>query len=378
LVGTRFPAFNDIQDLLERHQEAINQSGRPAVGWFCSYTPQEILLAAGLHPYRLLPETGQAMTRADGYIDRNFCPYVRTCLGGALEGEYKFLDGLVVVNSCDPMRRLYDVWRYNIGGGFIHLLDLPRVNSADATAYFRECLQQFIAGIEKHFKVEITGTALAEAINLLNTSHSRLRALYQTNLDKGMPLSAAEVLKVVRAGTVLPVDAFNALLERLLEEVAASAPVDVEGPRILITGSVLDNPRIIELTEQYGGKVVGDDLCTGTRLFRDLVAHTDEPLTDLSRHYLGRIPCPRMKDTPRRFEHVLRMIDELKVEGVIFYTLKFCDPFLFDVPLLKARFAARGVPALSLEGDYTPGTLGRVRTRIEAFIEMLRQHVPAA
>jgi benzoyl-CoA reductase/2-hydroxyglutaryl-CoA dehydratase subunit BcrC/BadD/HgdB len=378
LVGTRFPAFNDIQDLLERHQEAINQSGRPAVGWFCSYTPQEILLAAGLHPYRLLPETGQAMTRADGYIDRNFCPYVRTCLGGALEGEYKFLDGLVVVNSCDPMRRLYDVWRYNIGGGFIHLLDLPRVNSADATAYFRECLQQFIAGIEKHFKVEITGTALAEAINLLNTSRSRLRALYQTNLDKGMPLSAAEVLKVVRAGTVLPVDAFNALLERLLEEVAASAPVDVEGPRILITGSVLDNPRIIELTEQYGGKVVGDDLCTGTRLFRDLVAHTDEPLTDLSRHYLGRIPCPRMKDTPRRFEHVLRMIDELKVEGVIFYTLKFCDPFLFDVPLLKARLMERGVPALSLEGDYTPGTLGRVRTRIEAFIEMLRQHVTAA
>jgi benzoyl-CoA reductase/2-hydroxyglutaryl-CoA dehydratase subunit BcrC/BadD/HgdB len=84
-----------------------------------------------------------------------------------------------------------------------------------------------------------------------------------------------------------------------------------------------------------------------------------------------------MKDAPKRFDHVLRMIDEFRVDGVIFYTLKFCDPFLFDVPLLKERLAEKGIPTLRLEGDYTPGTLGRVRTRIEAFIEMLRQNVRA-
>jgi bzd-type benzoyl-CoA reductase N subunit len=378
VADAKIPVFKEISNLLERHQEIISSRGKPVIGWFCSYTPREILIAAGLHPYRILPEPGRAMTRADSYIDRNFCPYVRTCLGEALEGKYKFLDGLVVVNSCDPMRRLYDVWRYNLGGDFVYLLDLPRINSADAVAYYRECLQRLIAEIEIHFKMKITDAALDDAINSLNVSRSLLRELYGVNRDKGLPLSAAQVRTVVRAGTVLPIDAFNGLLERLLDELGNNVSGYREGPRILITGSVMDNPQILELIEQCGARVVGDDLCTGTRQFWDTVERAGDPLADLSRHYLGRTPCPRMKDAPKRFDHVLRMVDEFRVDGVIFYTLKFCDPFLFDVPLLKGRLVDRRISTLLLEGDYTPGTLGRVRTRIEAFIEMLRQNVRAA
>jgi benzoyl-CoA reductase/2-hydroxyglutaryl-CoA dehydratase subunit BcrC/BadD/HgdB len=198
------------------------------------------------------------------------------------------------------------------------------------------------------------------------------------NRDKNQPLTAAQVSTVVRASTVLPVNVFTGLLERLLEEISDSAVGCREGPRLLITGSVMDNPRILELIEECGANVVADDLCTGTRQFWDNVASAGDPLTDLSRHYLGRTPCPRMKDALKRFDHIIRMIDEFRVDGVIFYTLKFCDPFLFDVPLFKAQLTEKGIPALLLEGDYTPGTLGRVRTRVEAFIEMLRQHVKAA
>jgi bzd-type benzoyl-CoA reductase N subunit len=378
VVGTPILAMNEISNLLERHQDIIASSGKPVIGWFCSYTPLEILLAAGLYPYRILPEPGRNITRADSYIDRNFCPYVRTCLGEALEGKYQFLSGLVVVNSCDPMRRMYDVWRYNIGGDFNYLLDLPRINSADAVAYYRESLQNLIVEIETHFKVKITDTALTEAVKSLNTSRSLLKELYRINRDKGLLLAAADVRTVVRASTVLPVDVFNGLLKRLIGEIGGYEVGVVESPRILITGSVMDNPRILELIEECGAKVVGDDLCNGTRQFWDTVESAADPLTDLSRHYLGRTPCPRMKDAPKRFDHVLRMIDEFRVDGVIFYTLKFCDPFLFDVPLLKERLAEKGVPTLRLEGDYTLGTLGRVRTRIEAFIERLRQNVRAA
>jgi bzd-type benzoyl-CoA reductase N subunit len=378
VVGTQIPAYDEIKNLLERHQEIMARSRKPVIGWFCSYTPLEILLAAGLYPYRILPEPGRTITRADSYIDRNFCPYVRTCLGEALEGKYRFLSGLVVVNSCDPMRRLYDVWRYNIGGDFNYLLDLPRINSPEAAAYYRESLQKFIAEIETHFKVKVSDTALADAIKSLNMSRSLLKELYQSNRDKGLPLAAADVRTVVMASTEMPVDVFNGLLERLLDEMGDNVAGTGEVPRILITGSVMDNPRILQLIEECGAKVVGDDLCTGTRQFWDKVESAADPLTDLSRHYLGRTPCPRMKDAPKRFDHVIRMIDEFRVDGVIFYTLKFCDPFLFDVPLLKGRLAEKGIPTLLLEGDYTPGTLGRVRTRIEAFIEMLRQNVRAA
>ena len=76
-------------------------------------------------------------------------------------------------------------------------------------------------------------------------------------------------------------------------------------------------------------------------------------------------------------DHVFQLVDELGIDGVIFYTLKFCDPFLYDVPVLKGQLADRGVPSLMLEGDYTPGTLGRVKTRIQAFIEMLGEKCSA-
>ena len=307
---------------------------------------------------------------------------MRTCLGEALEGRYKDFGGVVVVNSCDPMRRMHDVWRYNLGGDFNHLLDLPRVNSPEAAAYFRENLRKLIDEVETHFRVKVTDAALAEAITIYNTGRSLLKELYSVNRDKGQLLSAMDIRTVVRAGTALPVDVFNRLLKRLLDEMGVIDAAGCENPRILITGSVMDNPRILQFIEECGAKVVGDDLCNGTRQFWDTVESAAEsaadPLTDLSRHYLGRTPCPRMKDAHERFDHVLRMIDTFRVDGVIFYTMKFCDPFLFDVPVLKERLAEKGIPTLSLEGDYTPGTLGRVKTRIEAFIEMLRQNVKPA
>lgn len=373
-----FAAYEEIEGLAADYREVIGRSDRPVVGWFCSYTPVEILLAAGLYPCRIVPGPGRAMTRADAHLDRNLCPYVRTCLGEALEGEYNYLAGLVVVNSCDAMRRLYDAWRYYIGGGFAHLLDLPRIASDDAAAYYGEGLRRLTAAIEKHFKVKVTGAALAGAIATQNRLRRLLRRLYELNRARGLPLMAAQLQTVVRAGTRLSPDAVSDLLERLLQEIEGAAGVRMEGPRVLVTGSILENPLILDLIEGCGVRVSGDDLCTGTRLFWDTVALESDPLPDLSRHYLSRTPCARMKDAAGRFEHVLRLVDEFGADGVIFYTLKFCDNYLYDIPLLRERLEARGIPSLTLEGDYTPGTLGRVKTRIEAFMEMLRQDIHAA
>jgi benzoyl-CoA reductase subunit C len=377
VVDKHFAALDKIQDLTERHLEIMDRSRKPVLGWFCAYTPQEILLAAGLYPYRIVPEPTQAIARADSYIERSFCPYVRCCLGEALEGRYRFLDGLVVVNSCDPMRRMYDVWRYYVGG-FISLLDLPRINSDLAVEYYRECLVRFIGELEAHYRVEISTAAIADAISVQNRIRSRLRELYQLNQDCGMPISAVSIQRVVRASTILPGGTFTELVESLLGEVGRAGSDFQEGPRVLITGSIMEDPLIIELIEQCGARVVGDDLCTGTRQFWQLVEPDGDPLTALSRYYLGRTPCPRMKDAQKRFDYVFQLLDEFRAGGVIFYTLKFCDPFLYDMPVLKSQLGARGIPSLVLEGDYTPGTLGRIKTRVQAFIEMLGQDVRTA
>jgi benzoyl-CoA reductase/2-hydroxyglutaryl-CoA dehydratase subunit BcrC/BadD/HgdB len=377
-VSWDLASLDKIQNLAEHHLEVVARSRKPVIGWFCAYSPLEIFLAAGLYPYRIVPEPTRTIALADSYIERSFCPYVRSCFSGALEGRYRFLDGLVVVNSCDPMRRLYDVWRYYIGGEFISLLDLPRINSDLAVEYYRECLVRLIGELEAHYRVNISAASIAEAISAQNRTRSLLKEIYRLNQSCGMPISAVPIQKVVRASTVLPGDTFTGLVEPLLGEVGRAGSNFPEGPRVLITGTIMDNPLIIELIEQCGARVVGDDLCTGTRQFWQLVEPDGDPLTALSRYYLGRTPCPRMKDAQRRFDYIFQLIDEFRADGVIFYTLKFCDPFLYDIPVLKSQLGDRGIPSLILEGDYTPGTLGRVKTRIQAFVEMLRQYVRSA
>jgi benzoyl-CoA reductase/2-hydroxyglutaryl-CoA dehydratase subunit BcrC/BadD/HgdB len=370
-----FPAFNEIQSLAEKGPVA-SAAAKPVIGWFCSYTPREILLAVGLQPYRIVPAPGRAAALADSYIERNYCPYVRTCLGEALDSRYGFLDGVVFVNSCDPMRRFYDAWRYYIGGDFVHLLDLPRLDTPPAVGYFRENLVTLRDALAERFHADISGSSLAAAIELTNNIRSRLKELYRVNRQNGV-LSAVQMHRIVTAGNILPPDTYSSLLARLVDEVTVIDKVPREGPRILITGSMMDNPQVLGLIEECGARVVGDDLCTGTRQFWQPIEPDGDPLTTLSRHYLERIPCPRMKGAGERFEHIFGLVDEFNVDGVIFYTLKFCDPHLFDVPPLKNSLGERGIPGLVLEGDFTPGTLGRVRTRVEAFVEMLQQHVGA-
>jgi benzoyl-CoA reductase/2-hydroxyglutaryl-CoA dehydratase subunit BcrC/BadD/HgdB len=55
----------------------------------------------------------------------------------------------------------------------------------------------------------------------------------------------------------------------------------------------------------------------------------------------------------------------------LLYTYKFCDPFGFEVPARKAYYESIGVPLLCLEDLYSAGTIGQLKTRIQAFLEMI-------
>jgi hypothetical protein len=57
---------------------------RPLIGWVRSYTPDEIILAAGCQPLRL-SGTGEPSRKAVAFLHPSLCPYVRSVLDQALE-----------------------------------------------------------------------------------------------------------------------------------------------------------------------------------------------------------------------------------------------------------------------------------------------------
>ena len=73
----------------------------------------------------------------------------------------------------------------------------------------------------------------------------------------------------------------------------------------------------------------------------------------------------------RRLECLEEKFERSGAAGLIIHMVKFCEPELFDVPLLRKRFADRGVPVLYLESELERELAGQSVTRLEAFVEML-------
>lgn len=358
---------------------------KPIMGWVCTYTPREIFLAANLLPLRILPHTDPSL--ANAYLDSNFCPFVRSCLGEALEGEIKGLDNLVLVNSCDAMRRLYDAWRYYHykKDSFIFLLDLPRKDSVEALEYFQHNLELLIDSLEDRFKLKITEDLLMRAISTGNKIRRLLTELYDLYAYDKINLSGERLLQIVQEGMISPPEEYQQVLEDYLKDCSAKKKSSLHTlksrgrrkSRLLIAGTLLDDLGLVKIIEEYGGKVVFMDICNGNRYFQGQIeipewkANKDELLKALAGFYLHKLPCPRMVNLGKRWEYLSKVIQDYQIEGVIFYNLKFCDTSMFELPILRERLQKNKIPSLFLEGEFSAQISGRNRTRIQAFLEVL-------
>lgn len=113
------------------------------------------------------------------------------------------------------------------------------------------------------------------------------------------------------------------------------------------------------------------DSCTGSRASDGLVDEEGDPLLAIARRYLGRSPCARMENSTERFDRLFRIIEESDIRGVIYYVIKFCDPFIYNHILFNKRAKEKGVPVLCLESEYDAKLSGQMKTRLDAFLEMI-------
>jgi benzoyl-CoA reductase/2-hydroxyglutaryl-CoA dehydratase subunit BcrC/BadD/HgdB len=308
--------------------------------------------------------------RADSQLHPNLCAYVRACYSSALEGDHADLGGIIGVDSCDAMRRLFDVWRLNLSPDFSHMLSLPHRSTSEDIGYFASQLRGLADSLGRHVGRTISDENLAGAIETMNETRSLLQRLNQIR-QKSDAISGSRFYEILADAMLCPKAEFNSRLRELLERM--DEPDESDGVKIVLSGGVLDDPWIVGAIEEAGGRVVADDLCSGSRYFDGLVSLTDEePLQAIARRYLVKAPCARMSDTADRVERLLRAVADTGASGLVYYSVKFCDPHTLDWVAVHEALRARGIPALRCETDYSVGGRERMRIRIEAFLEMLR------
>lgn len=350
------------------------QQGGQVVGYFCSMLPEELFMAAGLLPFRMRATGSVGTDSGDSYFTNNNCTFVRHCFSLALEGGYDFLDGVVVINSCDQIRRIYDNWIRKVDTPFVEIVALPRSSGPDQIKWFSEEFQRLKSRIEAHFGVEITSEALHEAIALMNETRKLQRELYDLRKRERPPITGAETLVVMVAGTALPKARYNELLRELLAELQGRDLGRDYRARLMVTGGILDDPSWIAAVEEVGGLVVTDGTCFGGRLMTGSVdATASDPLEALARYYLADRPsCPRMIDTQvKRRDFTVEMARAFGCDGIIGEKMMFCDMWQVEQFMMTMDLREAEIPFLKLEREYITSGTGQLKTRVQAFIEAM-------
>ena len=342
------------------------------MGWVSIYTPEEIIHAAGIAPFRIRGDLGSASAKSRAVLFANFCPYILSCFEEGMQGVYNFLDGVVMVNTCDARRRLYDAWRRYLRTPFTHIIDLPKIVTPESKNYFKDQFSQFKKAIENHFKREITGESLKASIALWNETRSLLKELYELRKSENPPVTGSQVMAIVKASMGGDRKVFNQGLRVLLDKLKDTPnPGQSQNKRILITGSYFDQLDLIEMIEKLGADVVCEDLSNGIKYFEGEVDINKEPIQALADYYLEKSYCARMVDSEKRSKDILKLVKDYKIDAVIYFALKFCDSNLIDFPYQKSKLSEAGVPVLFLEGERALINLSQLKTRAQAFLEII-------
>lgn len=372
--------LEDIYQQRGKRAEELHRQGRKVVGYFCCFVPDEIITAFDMVPYRIQGSQADPIDQADAYIEPMACPFARSCFNLALNGKYDFLDGFVAPHSCDTVERMYHIWKHYKPSPFSHYINVPHMTGASSERFYRKELETFILALERWSGKKLDPGKLRESIKLYNRRRAVLRELYELRKTNPPLVSGSEITTALVAGMGIPAVEHIELIEKFIGEIKERPRPEANGgPRIFLWGNEIDDTAFIKLIEDSGASVVMDDLCTGSRFFWEDVPETEDPLDGLVNRYLG-IHCPRSyisqkesrkADLENRFGYIGNFIREWKADGAVFYIVRYCDTCELEGPDLREYLDTMKVPVLMIEDDYSTSTIGQLRTRVQAFLEMI-------
>jgi len=351
---------------------------RPLVGWFCTYTPEELIVAGGFIPVRIFGR--KKLIKSESYFPINFCPYIKSSWESLLSGADN-LKAAIFTNSCDGMRRFFDTANKYLKDTPSYLLDVPHLRGAGSIDFFANSIGNMKRFIENLNGKKISNKEIKNAIILINNKRRLLKKYSQISTKLPELISISSYFKVMELSMISAPEIFTDDLERYIKfimEVDAENMTNLQPnykntPGIMIIGNFITEEKLWGMLSTMNLKLASDDLCISSRYFEKQIELGDDSdfLNLTAERYLNKPQCMRMADHGLKLKEIENNIIKNNIEGVIFISLKFCDTMLYSFPLLKQKLNELGIPALYLEIEYNNFSEGQLKTRVQAFLEML-------
>ena len=359
------------------------KQGGKVFGTFCVYVPDEVVFAAGGIAAGLCGGSQFWVSGGEKVLPSNTCPLIKASVGARLDKTCPFFlipDMYVGETTCDGKKK---AWEILAGDVPFHIIDVPQMKREQDIAAFEAEIMAFIKVVEKVSGKKIDVESLGESIKLINNKRKALQRLYNARKASPVPISGKDALLVTQIAFYDDPARYaqmgNKLAEELEERISHKEGVFPENAlRIMVSGTpmAIPNWKLHHIIESAGAAVVVEESCTGTRYFENLV---DEKATTLegqvralAERYM-KTNCACFTPNPGRVEDILRLAEEYKVDGIINTNLQFCNLYSTESFLVKQSLVESNLPVIHIETDYSEQDYEQLRTRIEAFLEMLRK-----
>ena len=371
--------------LPSQHQSANNKK---IIGTYCILVPEELIYAAGAIPVRLCGGNYEASLAGDELAPRDTCPVVKASIGFTslnLISLYQMCDAVIVPTTCDAKRKMgeelskfTDVW----------MLEVPHIKDSEGSR--KQWLQQLYVlkkNLEKFtgknfMRRKIRRKALAASIKMIGSAQYQARRLYEIRKSSTPVILGREAMLAMNAYSYVTASEWTKEMAGLNDEIEERCRkgqfvCSPHAPRIMIAGCppIFPNWKIPSLIEEMGAVIVTDESCMGNRYLYDPVGLTEKSITDMmvsiAARYLMPCVCPSFAPNEDRLFRLLQMAEEFSIDGIIYYVLKGCVIYDFELIRVEKIMKNKNISMLRIETDYTPEDIEQLRTRIEAFVEML-------
>ena len=371
--------FQEWHENRHNYQKKYKEiTGKKIVGYFCTYSPEELYYAADILPVRIMG-SHEIQDVTESHVFAMYCPFCRDVLAQGLKGKYDYLDGITIGQSCLHLRQAFMSWDIHKNPGWSYYLPMPHhVQSKRALPVLVEEYMTLKKNLEEWIGREITDDDLRRGIEIVNNSRQAMKKIYEFRKMDNPPITGAESMYMAMSSVFTDKEEFTRVAEEVLKELPDRKLDRDPGKRIMLVGSENDDIEYLNMIETLGEResvgctVVIEEHCTTTRSFwNEVDTNNDDPLTAIAERYVTRTPCPT-KDWPERsrFQTVLDFAKNWNVDGVIVIQQKFCDPHECDIPELRKFLEKNDIPTYFLEFDVTLAA-GSFAIRTEAFLETL-------
>ena len=357
--------------------KAYKETGKKCIGVMPYYAPEELVYAAGMMPFGMWGSNNKTEQRSKEYCATFYCTIAQLDLEMLLDGTMDLLDGVITPTICDTLRPMSQNIRVAMSEK-LPCIFLAHPQNRRAEFGMKFCIDQYshVKGeLEKIAGAPITDEALSETIKLYNKSRAARREFVKLANDHCDVITPTKRSAVLKAAWFMDKAAYTEKLAALNAELAALPKCDWKGTKVVTSGIICDNPKLLEIFEENHIAIAADDVAHESRAFRVDAPETGDPMTALAQQFADQdfevLLYDEESNKNRRGEFVADLVKQSGAQGLVLFMQQFCDPEEMEYPYLKKALDAAKIPHIKLGVDQQMRDFGQARTAIQAFADVI-------